>query len=115
MKILLVADFHYGEDSNFPQYAGLEYTNIFGSQFHQYLNALKPKFKDYDLIVNLGDCINDHSFTHGLSPESYDIDLMNFKQFLKDWSDVEQPVFHVLGNHDGEVIPRSDFCQALRA
>jgi len=113
MKILLIADFHYGEDSNFLKHGGADYVNIFGSQFHTYLNTLKPEFKKYDLIVNLGDCINDHSFIYGLSSASYGIDLSYFKAFLNAWKDVEQPVFHVLGNHDGEVIPRADFIDLL--
>ena len=115
MKVLFITDCHYGQDSNFEQHAGPEYVNVFGSQFEQLLRPLKARLaqEDFDLVVNLGDCIADDSYLHGKNEKSYQLDKENFEKFIALWSDVRQPVIHALGNHDGAMIPRSDFEKIL--
>lgn len=111
MKVLFISDCHYGQDSNFKQHAGHEYVNVFGSQFERLLHPLKKRLthENFDLVVNLGDCIADDSYLHGRNEKSYALDKKNFEKFIALWTDVRQPVIHALGNHDGAIIPRSDF------
>jgi len=111
MKLLLITDCHYGEDSNFAWHGGEHYINVFGSQFEYCFAQLKQIIasRQYDLVANLGDCIADHSYLHGLTDESASIDRKHFQQFLACWQGIATPVFHLLGNHDGELISRADF------
>lgn len=115
MKIPFITDCHYGQDSNFSQHAGADYINVYGSQFEKLFNPLKARINnsDIDLVVNVGDCIADDSYLHGKTEESYLRDKNNFIQFVSRWQDVRPPVIHVLGNHDGAMIPRSDFEEIL--
>jgi DNA repair exonuclease SbcCD nuclease subunit len=97
MKILIFTDAHFGENINYETIGGKDYVNVFGSQFPKLLKKLKPKFKNYDLIVNLGDSIFN---------KNKNADIKRYKQFLNLFKGVKIPVIHLFGNHDTKFIPQ---------
>jgi len=103
IKILIIADIHYGEDSNYPKHKGGGYVNSFGSQFEKFLPKIHSLIKESDLIINLGDLISevDASF-----------DLENYKKALK-LLEVGKPVKHILGNHDVRHLTREKLVEVI--
>ena len=97
MKILIFTDAHFGENINYEIIKGKGYVNVFGSQFPELLKKLKPKFKENDLVVNLGDSIFN---------KDKDADIKRYNEFLNLFRDVKIPVIHLFGNHDTKFVPQ---------
>lgn len=105
MKILVFSDAHFGDDINHAINGGKKYINVFGSQFPDILEKLKPEFKKYDLVVNLGDAIAD---------KNKKADLERYKKFLSFFEDVKTPVIHCIGNHDSRYIPMDQLSDLIK-
>ena len=90
MKILIITDIHYGEDTNYPQLVDKDYVNSFGSQFEKYLPKIKILIKEHDLTINLGDLIKE---------TNAELDLVQYKKAVGFLGE-EKLVKHVIGNHD---------------
>jgi predicted MPP superfamily phosphohydrolase len=103
MKILLITDIHYGEDTNTPHIGGEKYINSFGSQFEKFLLGIKKLVAEHDLVINLGDLIRN------LNNEQ---DFTRYKKAMK-LLDMGKPVGHVMGNHDFSFIPRSRLAEFI--
>lgn len=103
MKILIITDIHYGEDTNYPEYGGENYINSFGSQFEKYLLPIKTLIKEHDLTINLGDLIKD------TDTES---DLIQYKKAIELFGK-EKPVKHVLGNHELRTLSRNQIVEMI--
>ncbi len=103
MKILIITDIHYGEDTNYPQYMGEDYVNSFGSQFEKFLPNLKNLIAEHDLVINLGDLI------HEVDMES---DLKQYKKAME-LLEMGKPVKHVLGNHDFRCLSKEQLSELI--
>ena len=90
MKIFLITDIHYGEDTNYPNIGGENYVNSFGAQAETLLMPLRTEMEKADLIIDLGDLIH---------TEGHDEDVLNYKKALIILT-CGKPVKHVRGNHD---------------
>lgn len=104
MKIFLITDIHHGEDTNYPNLKGVDYTNLFGGQFKDIIPSLYPIMDTCDLVVNLGDFIHD---------ESAEKDLDMFREAKALLEGTQTPVKHVIGNHDCHHIPRETLCRLI--
>lgn len=103
MKILIITDIHYGEDTNYLKLIDKDYVNLFGSQFEKYLPNIKTLVKEHDLTINLGDLIN------GSDTES---DLIQYKKAVEFFGK-EKPVKYVLGNHELRTLSRSQLVEII--
>jgi len=100
MKIFLITDIHFGEDTNYLHIGGGEYINSFGSQAVKMFESLFPSMKQADLVVNLGDLLHNVDSNH---------DVENFKKVLSLFPEGVK-VAHVRGNHDMWNISSETFC-----
>lgn len=91
MKILLISDVHYGEDIVFPKDMGSDRIANFGRNINISLQKLKSVVETCDLVVNLGDLIQQTNTVDG--------DSARYTEAMK-WLDLGKPVKHVIGNHD---------------
>lgn len=105
MKILVFSDVHFGDNVNYDIIGGLNYVNVFGSQFPTVIKKLKPEFKKYDLVVNLGDSIFN---------KDKKTDSIRYKEFLSFFKDVKTPIIHLLGNHDLRFMSRKQLNSFLK-
>jgi len=103
MKILIITDIHYGEDTNYPNYGGEDYINSFGSQFEKYLPKIHVLIKEYDLVIDLGDLI---------SEKGVEEDLVQYKKATALFGN-EKPVKHVLGNHELRTLTREQIAEMI--
>ena len=103
MKIFLITDIHYGENTNYPKHGGLEYINQFGELFKNFFPHLREEMEACDLVMNLGDFIHD---------ESTEKDIETFKSALSFFL-LKTPVRHVFGNHDAKNISREQWSQLV--
>lgn len=97
MKILLITDIHYGKNTQQPDEQGVLRVRSYGSQFEQALPMLVPLLEDHDLVMNLGDLIED---------ESLEKDTARYNEAHQFLADAGTPVKHVLGNHDVKNMSR---------
>ena len=103
MRIFLITDIHYGEDTNYEKFGGLEYVNSFGSQFNSFLPSLLPKMKEADVVINLGDLIRD---------VDADNDEIHYKEARDLFKDIEG-IKHVVGNHDIKYLGREKMAKLI--
>lgn len=103
MKIILITDIHYGENTNYPNVGGADYVNAFGEQFQHFFPHLLSEMEQGDLVVNLGDFIHD---------ENLEKDIETYKNALTFFS-VTTLTKHVLGNHDVRNIPREKWIELV--
>jgi 3',5'-cyclic AMP phosphodiesterase CpdA len=103
MKILLITDIHYGEDTNYPKHGGDEYINSFGSLFEKFLPQIRPLISEHDLVVNLGDLIHE---------STAELDVAQYKKAMALFG-TEKPVKHVAGNHDLNTLSRDQLAEIL--
>lgn len=103
MKILIITDIHYGEDTNYPQLVDKNYINSFGSLFEKYLPKIKDLIKDHDLTINLGDLIKENSA---------ELDLIQYKKAI-DLFGQQKLVKHVIGNHDLWNLSRKEISKII--
>lgn len=103
MKILIITDIHYGEDTNHLKCGGENYINSFGSQFDSFLSRINDSIKKYDLVINLGDLI------HEVTTES---DLVNYKNATMLFGK-KRPVKHVVGNHELTTLSRDQLAEII--
>ncbi|HPT30068.1 MAG TPA: metallophosphoesterase [bacterium] len=103
MKILIISDIHYGEDTNYPAHGGEDYINHFGSQFENYIPKFKTLAQEYDLIINLGDLIAEVNADNDAELYKKALGLLN----------VGVPVKCVLGNHELRNLSRSQLAQII--
>lgn len=103
MKILIITDIHYGEDTNYPQLINKDYISSFGSQFERYLPKIKALAKEHDLTINLGDLIRE------TNTES---DLIQYKKAVELFGK-EKPVKHVIGNHELRTLSRNQLAEVI--
>ncbi len=98
MKIFFISDIHYGRDANYAPVNGKEYVNSFGAQFDSSAERLRPFLPTHDLIINLGDTINEIDAEH---------DTTNYRTVL-DLLSVGKPLICVAGNHDLNILSRQE-------
>lgn len=103
MKILLITDIHYGRDAKYPKLGGENYINSFGSHFESYVSKIKSAISDHDLIVNLGDSINE------IDNEQ---DIINYKKVME-FLGQSKPVVYVIGNHDLNCLSREQIAKII--
>lgn len=104
MRIALISDIHFGEDTNyvnenFGRQGRADYVNVYGSQFPELYETFIKDTADVDLVVNLGDAIADKS-------EEEDKNLLDSCVSMLNRHSVE--VIHVTGNHDRRYLPPSE-------
>jgi 3',5'-cyclic AMP phosphodiesterase CpdA len=103
MRILIISDIHYGNDTNYPKYGREDYINSFGSKFENYLLKFKALSLEHDLIIDLGDLIAEIDADN-------DIDLYKKATGLLN---VGRPVKYVLGNHELRNLSRQQLLQII--
>lgn len=103
MKILIISDIHYGENTDYPDCGGENYVNQFGSQFENFLPKIHSLISNHDLVINLGDLI------HETDTES---DLIQYKKTMELFGK-EKPVKHVFGNHDVRTLSREQLSEII--
>lgn len=103
MKILVITDIHYGEDTNYPELVDKDYISSFGSQFEKYLPKIKTLVREQDLTINLGDLINE------TNTES---DLIQYKKVVEFFGK-EKPVKYALGNHELRTLSREQLVKII--
>lgn len=91
MKILLLTDIHYGENTHYPTYKNGESAQNFGKSFVQYRDSLQKIAQECDLVVNLGDLMQ--------QTKSFDEDKSRYHEAVTAL-DFGVPTLHVVGNHD---------------
>lgn len=97
MKLLLLSDAHFGRDLHYPTPSNENYS-VFGSKFPLLFEKLFPRINNFDLFINLGDCIA------GESPEK---DFQTYNEFINHFKEIKLPVYHIIGNHDGLNLTRN--------
>lgn len=103
MKILIITDIHYGENTNYPQLLDKDYISSFGSQFEKYLPKIKDLIKEHDLTINLGDLIRE------TDTES---DLIQYKKAVEFFGK-EKTIKHVIGNHELRTLSRNQLAEII--
>ena len=103
MKIFLITDIHYGENTNYPRLVGADYVNLFGEQFKNFFPHLLSEMRQCDLVVNIGDFIHD---------ENAEKDVETYKGALAYFS-TTTPTKHVLGNHDARNLSREKWAELV--
>jgi 3',5'-cyclic AMP phosphodiesterase CpdA len=91
MKILIITDIHYGNNVNYESLNGKDYINVFGEDFKEVYKKLEPLMLGSDLVVNLGDLIQDTNIEK---------DKILYKEALDLFKENNVKIEHVLGNHD---------------
>lgn len=104
MKILIISDIHYGEDTNYPLITGKDYINSFGSQFDKYVSKIKTIAREHDLIINLGDLIKENSIEN---------DLIRYKKAINLFGE-DTPSKHIIGNHDLWYLSRNQLSEIIK-
>ena len=90
MKILIITDIHFGENTNYPPHKGGDYVNSFGSEFENFLPKLHSVIAEHDLVMNLGDLIHEVDIER---------DILNYQKAVS-FLENDKPVKSVSGNHD---------------
>jgi DNA repair exonuclease SbcCD nuclease subunit len=92
MKILILADIHFGKSRESTTHPGI--TRQSNTEAYNCFVDLIPFFNsnNYDLVVQMGDIIRD------LKDEVMDAEIM--KMYLSKIKDIKSPVINLLGNHD---------------
>lgn len=103
MKILLITDIHYGENTNYPKIGGEEYINSFGSVFESFLPNLKDAITSHDLVINLGDLIHETTTEEDVPAYKKALALLGNKV----------PVKNVIGNHDLNTLSREQVSEII--
>lgn len=97
MKILFISDIHYGQNANYPKHGGESYTNSFGAGFDNFLPQVKDLSAAHDLVVNLGDIIQE---------VDVDEDVVKFTK-IENLLSGDTSLIHVAGNHDLNLLSRA--------
>ena len=103
MKILLITDIHFGENTNYPRLKGEDYINVFGAHFESLFSNIKSEAESCDLVVNLGDFIHD---------ESEEKDIETYRKALQHIV-TNTPTKHVAGNHDLRHVSREKLTELM--
>ena len=103
MKILIITDIQYGEDTDYSKHLDKEYISSFGSQFEKYLPKILSIVKNHDLVINLGDLINETDTAS---------DLIQYKKAIELFGK-EKPIKHVLGNHELRTLSRNQIVEII--
>jgi len=103
MKIFLITDIHYGSNSNYAKHGSGEYINSFGSTFDSFIPKIKCLVSDHDLIINLGDLINE---------ENVKEDTLRYKKAIEVFAG-HKTVMHVAGNHDLNCLSREQLASII--
>lgn len=103
MKIFLITDIHYGLNANYPKIGGEDYVNSFGVEFDSFVPQLQELISQHDLVINLGDTIQDIDEKK---------DLENYQTVLKHLG-TNIPVKNAVGNHDGRYLSNAELCGLL--
>lgn len=105
-KILILSDVHYGTDSVLRKIESKHYNHIttHGSQSRELLTSIKKISSNYDLIINLGDLINE-----------YDVEnpLALYQEAVSHFETPGLLMKHVAGNHDLNKISRERLADLL--
>jgi 3',5'-cyclic-AMP phosphodiesterase len=99
MRFALISDEHFGPTAYF-QGRLRKLTAQAGELCERFVQRMNDDVKP-DLVVNLGDVIED---------ESRPKDLQHYGQFIDILSKLECPVLHVAGNHDQVNLSDRDLC-----
>jgi Icc protein len=100
MRFALISDEHFGPTAYF-QGKLRKLTAQAGELCQAFVTRMNQEVKP-DLVVNLGDVIED---------ESRSLDLEHYGQFVEIMKQLECPVLHVAGNHDQVNLSDADLCQ----
>ena len=100
MRFALISDEHFGPTAYF-QGKLRKLTAHAGELCHAFVQRMNDEVKP-DLVVNLGDVIED---------ESRPKDLEHYGQFIAILAQLQCPVLHVAGNHDQVNLSDRDLCQ----
>ncbi len=103
MKILIITDIHYGEDTSYSKLRGNNYTSSFGSQFENFLPQIRSLIALHDLVIDLGDLI------HETDTES---DLIQYRKVMG-LLGTEKPIKHVFGNHDVRTLSKDQLIEII--
>jgi calcineurin-like phosphoesterase family protein len=97
MRIALISDVHFGPKAWFEgKLRKLSHeAERLTSEFVERMNTIEKP----DLVVNLGDVIED---------ASHDEDLQNYQRFVDVLAALDAPVLHVAGNHDSVNLSDED-------
>ncbi len=104
MRIGLITDLHYGDNTNYPKIGGEEYINSFGEYIKTHSEEIASRLKNYDLIVNLGDLFAD---------KNADLDRQTYKEALNFLKSIGKPIINVIGNHELHNLDRSELAQLI--
>lgn len=101
MRIAFITDVHVGPQAS---YGGKlrKMSHLALPLTQRFVEQMKRSFRP-DLVVNLGDVIED---------ESYEADLRNYSRFVELLHPCGSPVVHVAGNHDQENLSQDDLRRA---
>ncbi len=105
MKILLLTDIHYGEDTHYPTYKNGESAQNFGKNFAQYKDSLQKIAQECNLVVNLGDLMQ--------QTKSFAMDEARYQEAVAAL-DFGVPILHVVGNHDLVNLDRKTVAKIIR-
>jgi len=105
MKIFLITDIHYGEDTHYPTYKNGERAQNFGKSFLEYRPALLKIAQECDLVVNLGDLMQ--------QTKSFDEDKVRYQEAVSAL-DFRVSILHVVGNHDLVNLNRETVADILK-
>jgi len=99
VRFALITDVHFGPPASFGgKLRKLSHeAGALSERFVQRMNDVERP----DLVVNLGDVIED---------ENREADLRNYRRFVDILRGLEAPVLHVAGNHDFAHLRESDLC-----
>jgi len=102
MKIAIISDIHIGPEG---YHKGIkrkltQYSEEFIHSFVQRVNTdIQP-----DFVVQLGDLIEDVNLSD---------DLVNFQRGIEAFKSLNQPVHHLIGNHDNRNLSDEKLCELL--
>jgi 3',5'-cyclic-AMP phosphodiesterase len=105
MKILFITDVHYKEEggTNYPHIGASDYINSFGPVLKEKAAELRSLAEDFDLLVNLGDLIQD---------KDLETDIRSYREAIELISGTT-PVKHVVGNHDIRYLSREQLAVCI--
>ncbi len=105
MKIGIITDLHYGDDSNYPKYKGESYVNSFGTYIKAHAEEIRSRLKTYDLVVNLGDLFAD---------KSAEVDLLTYKEAMAFLESIGRPLINAIGNHEVRNLSRDQLTAFIK-
>lgn len=89
MKIAIITDIHLGKESTNGEVV-LKLSRFAQTELDNFINKVKEN-PQIEAVINLGDLIED---------ENYHQDATNYQKAIKNFKDIQKPVYHTIGNHE---------------